>query len=71
MRLNPTEQTIAVLSAINDCINKETGIAHLPDVVAICVVAGIERTLAYKIIDRWNNQFWRKIGTSIGFISRD
>ena len=69
MRLTPAEQAIAVQDAIRDCM-KESGMAHLPDVVAICVVSGIERTHAYKIIDRWNNQCWRKIGTSIGFISK-
>ena len=71
MRLDPEEQAIIVLSAIRDCAKPDSGMAHLPDVVAICVVSGIERTLAYKIIDRWNNQCWRKIGTSIGFISRE
>ena len=47
------------------------GMANLPDVVALCVVAGIERTLAYKIIERWNNQCWRRIGASIGYITKD
>lgn len=70
MRLTPSEQAITVQDAIRDCLNPESGMAHLPDVVAICVVSGIERTHAYKIIDRWNNQCWRKIGTSIGFISK-
>lgn len=50
-------------------MDKETGMAHLPDVVIICVASGIERTLAYKIIDRWNNICWRRIGTNIGLIS--
>ena len=68
MRLTPEDQAVVVLDAIRDCINAESGMAHLPDVVAICVIAGIERTLAYKIIERWNNQCWRRIGTSIGFI---
>lgn len=69
MRLTPEDQAVVVLDAIRDCINPESGMAHLPDVVAVCVVSGIERTLAYKIIDRWNNQCWRRIGTSIGFIN--
>lgn len=68
MRLDPEEQAIVVLDAIRDCM-KESGMAHLPDVVAVCVVAGMERTLAYKVIERWNNQCWRRIGTSIGLIS--
>lgn len=70
MRLDPEDQAIVVLDAIRACM-KDSGMAHLPDVVAVCVVSGLERTLAYKVIDRWNNQCWRKIGTSIGFISRD
>lgn len=69
MRLTAEDQAVVVLDAIRDCINPESGMAHLPDVVAVCVVSGIERTLAYKIIDRWNNQCWRRIGTSIGFIN--
>ena len=69
MRLTPEDQAVVVLDAIRDCINPESGMAHLPDVVAICVIAGIERTLAYKIIDRWNNQCWRRIGTSIGMVA--
>jgi len=69
MRLTPEDQAVVVLDAIRDCINPESGMAHLPDVVAVCVVSGIERTLAYKIIDRWNNQCWRRIGTSIGFVN--
>ena len=69
MRLTPEDQAVVVLDAIRDCINAESGMAHLPDVVAICVIAGIERTLAYKIIERWNNQCWRRIGTSIGFVN--
>ncbi len=70
MHLPPDSQVIAVLDAIRDCLEPESNMAHLPDVVAVCEIAGIERTLAYKIIDRWNNQFWRRIGASIGFISR-
>ena len=69
MRLTPEDQAVVVLDAIRDCINPESGMAHLLDVVAVCVVSGIERTLAYKIIDRWNNQCWRRIGTSIGFVN--
>jgi hypothetical protein len=69
MRLTAEDQAVVVLDAIRDCINPESGMAHLPDVVAVCVVSGIERTLAYKIIDRWNNQCWRRIGTSIGFVN--
>jgi hypothetical protein len=69
LRLDPQEQAIAVLDAIRDCMNPESNMAHLPDVVRICELSGIERTLAYKIIDRWNNQCWRKIGSSIGYIS--
>lgn len=68
MRLTPEDQAVVVLDAIRDCINPESGMAHLPDVVAVCVVSGIERTLAYKIIERWNNQCWRRIGTSIGMV---
>ena len=70
MRLDAEAQAITVLEAIRDCLKPDSGMAHLPDVVAICVVSGIERTHAYKIINRWNNQCWRKIGTSIGFISK-
>jgi len=69
MRLSPEDQAVAVLEAIRGAMNEQTGMAHLPDVVIICVASGIERTLAYKIIERWNNICWRKIGTSIGLIS--
>lgn len=70
MRLDPEEQAIVVLEAIRTCM-KESGMAHMPDVVAVCAVSGLERTLAYKVIDRWNNQCWRKIGTSIGLIEKN
>jgi len=53
-----------VLDAIRDCINPESGMAHLPDVV----VSGMTRPNAYNVIERWNNQCWRKVGTSIGLI---
>lgn len=69
MRLNPEEQAIAVIEAIRGSMNRETGMANVPDVVIICVASGIERTLAYKIIERWNNICWRRIGTSIGLMS--
>jgi len=69
LRLSPEDQAVAVLEAIRGSMDKETGMAHLPDVVIICVASGIERTLAYKIIDRWNNICWRRIGTNIGLIS--
>jgi len=52
-------------------MNSESNMAHLPDVIRICELSGIERTLAYKIIDRWNNQCWRRIGMSIGYITKD
>jgi len=70
LRLDPEEQAIVVLEAIDACVKPGSEMAHLPDVVAICAVSGLERTLAYKVIDRWNNQCWRKIGTSIGRITR-
>ena len=69
MRLAPEDQAVVVLDAIRDCINPGSGMANVPDVVAVCVVSGIERTLAYKIIDRWNNQCWRRIGANIGFVN--
>jgi len=68
MRLTPEDQAVVVLDAIRDCINPESGMAHLPDVVAVCVVSGMTRPNAYNVIERWNNQCWRKVGTSIGLI---
>lgn len=68
MRLDPEDQAVVVMEAIRTCRDTTTGMAHVPDVVAICVVSGLERTLAYKVIDRWNNQCWRRVGTSIGMI---
>ena len=32
MRLTPEDQAVVVLDAIRDCINPESGMAHLPDV---------------------------------------
>ena len=70
MRLDAEAQAITVLEAIRDCLKPDSGMAHLPDVVAICVLCGFTRPNAYNFINRWNNQYWRKIGTSIGFISK-
>jgi hypothetical protein len=68
MRLTEEDQAVVVFDAIRDCANQETGMAHLPDVVAVCVVAGMTRPNAYNVIARWNNKCWRRIGTSIGLI---
>jgi len=46
-------------------MNSESNMAHLPDVIRICELSGIERTLAYKIIDRWNNQCWLNLPSSL------
>ena len=70
MRLDPEEQAIIVFEAIRDCLKPESGMAHLPDVVAICVLCGFTRPNAYNFMKRWNNQYWRMIGTSIGFITK-
>lgn len=71
MRLNPEDQAVAVIEAIRGSMNNETGMAHLPDVVIICVASGMTRPNAYNVIERWNNICWRKIGTSIGLIGKD
>lgn len=67
MRLNPDDQAVIVLDAIRACM-KESGMADVSDVVALCVVSGLTRPNAYNVIARWNNQCWRRIGTSIGLI---
>lgn len=69
MRLDPEEQAIVVLEAIRTCM-KESGVAHLPDVVGVCVVSGMTRPNAYNVIKRWDGQCWRTIGkSSIGLIT--
>jgi hypothetical protein len=67
--LTDTEKCIAVYEALRIYVTSQQPMAHLPDVVRQCELSGIERTLAYKVIDRYNNQLWRRIGSNIGFIT--
>lgn len=68
MRIDSQNQVVIILSAIRDCLKPGSDMAHLPDVVAICELNRMSHANVYNVIARWNNQYWRRIGSSIGLI---
>ena len=70
MRLTPEDQAVVVLDAIRDCINPESGMAHLPDVVAVCVVSwdDTDRTPTRSSTDGTTSA-GAGIGETIGFVN--